>query len=148
MSGKDKQLVRIEDLDAPAFGRGRSDPLLPMINVVFLLLTFFLLVCALRIGTAANILSSRGGTQIATQGGAVTLQIEANGVLHFEGRTMPVSEAVAAIRVALDATPHGSLDIQADRSTPASTILPLLRKLQDGGVAFIRLVPVRHAGPA
>lgn len=147
MSDNGRQLVGIEQR-APPRGLGRGDPFLPLINVAFLLLTFFLLVCVLRTGTAVSVLPSRGGTQIAAPAGAVTLRIEANGVLDFEGRTMTVSEAVAAIRGALDAAPRGPLNIQADRSTPASTILPLLRKLQEGGIASIRLVPVRHVGPS
>ncbi|HEY7689249.1 MAG TPA: biopolymer transporter ExbD [Dongiaceae bacterium] len=122
---------------SPARGLGRGDPFLPLINVAYLLLTFFLLVLALRTGA-----------EIADQGGAVTLRVEANGVLHFEGRTMSVSEAVAAVRGTLAATPRGPLDIQADRSTPASTILPLLQKLQEGGIASIRLVPVPRLGPS
>jgi biopolymer transport protein ExbD len=145
MSGG-KQFAPIEQ--APARGLRRGDPFLSLINVGYLVLTFFLIICTLQTGTAVNALLPRGGTQIAAQSAAVTLGIEANGVLHFEGRTMPVSEAVAAIRGALAATPRDPLNVQADRSTPASTILPLLKQLQEGGIASIRLIPVRQAGPS
>jgi biopolymer transport protein ExbD len=146
MSDNGGRLVTIEQR-APARSLRRGDPFLPLINVAFLLLTFFLLACVLRTGTAVSVPTSRGGTQIVAQAGAVTLRIETNGVLHFEGRAMTISGAVAAVRNALDATPRGPLEIQADRSTPASTILPLLQKLQEGGIASIRLVPVRRVGP-
>jgi biopolymer transport protein ExbD len=142
-----KQLAPIEQR-APARGLMRSDPLLPLINVGYLLLTFFLIICALQTSTAVSTLLPHGGAQIAARSGALTLRIEASGVLHFEGRAMPVSEAVAAIRSALAAPSRDSLNIQADRSTPASTIVPLLKKLRDGGIASIRLIPVRQVGPS
>jgi biopolymer transport protein ExbD len=142
-----KHLVSIEQR-APARGLGRGDPLLPLINAGYLLLTFFLIICVLQTSTAVNTLLPQGGAQIAAQSGAVTLRIEANGVLHFGGRTMPVAEAIAAIRGALHAPSRDPLNIQADRSTPASTIVPLLKKLQEGGIASIRLIPVRHVDPS
>jgi biopolymer transport protein ExbD len=148
MSWRCKRVSEIEDLAGGGRSRRRSDPILPMINIVYLLLTFFLILGALRFGDSMNILSRGAGSQSAARDGAVTLHVEADGAVRFQGRTMPVAEAVIAIRSALAAMPRGSLDVRADHKMPASAILPLLRKLREGGIASIRVVPVRRAGPA
>jgi biopolymer transport protein ExbD len=148
MSGKTRRDPSVDSLAAGPRRRERADPFLPLINVVYLLLTFFLLVCALRIGETVPFLPNKGASAAPVQSGAVTLDVGANGDLRFLGRTMPVAEAVIAIRAALAAVPRGALAVRADRKTPVSTILPLLRKLRDGGIPSIRVVPVRRSGPA
>ncbi len=126
--------------------RNRHDQLIPMINVVFLLLTFFLIAGTIRIGDGLNIAPPEAETDGTIDAHSPVLSVETSGVLHFQGRTLPPDEAVAAIRQALDAQPHAALHIKADRQTPAVTILPLLQKLNDAGIETLRLIAVGKAG--
>lgn len=121
----------------------RDDRLIPMINVVFLLLTFFLISGTLRMNDALKI----DPPEIATEGAIRTqspiLSVEANGTMTFDGSRVETNQVVEIIRKSLSDAPGGRLYVKADRDTPASVILPLLQTLRDGGLTAIRLIAVK-----
>lgn len=121
----------------------RHDRLIPMINVVFLLLTFFLITGTLRISSGPNIELPEFATQGVLDMRRPVLSVAVDGALHFDGRVLEMAEALAAIKAALSDAPDQDLHIKADRNIPASVILPLLQKLRDGGIKSIRLISIK-----
>jgi biopolymer transport protein ExbD len=126
----------------------RHDRLIPMINVVFLLLTFFLIAGTIRVSDGLNIEPPAVETSGVIDEQSPTLGVEANGTLYFDGRTVTVDEAVAALQEASASAgasdaDGGEIQIKADRNTPSSIILPLLQRLRNENFDALRLVVIR-----
>ena len=125
----------------------RHDRLIPMINVVFLLLTFFLIAGTIRVSDGLNIEPPAIATSGVIDEQGRTLSVEASGALHFGGRPVTMDEAVAALKEASgrdsDADGGGEIQIKADRNTPSSVILPLLQRLRNENLDALRLVAIR-----
>jgi biopolymer transport protein ExbD len=117
-----------------------------MINVVFLLLTFFLIAGTIRVNDGLNIEPPAIDTSGVIDEQAPTLSVEASGALHFGGRAVTIDEAVAALKEALASgtdADGGEIQIKADRNTPSSVILPLLQRLRNENLDALRLVAIR-----
>jgi biopolymer transport protein ExbD len=128
----------------------RHDRLIPMINVVFLLLTFFLIAGTIRVNDGLNIEPPAIDTSGVIDEQAPTLSVEASGALHFGGRVVTMDEAVAALKEASASASAsgtdadgGEIHIKADRNTPSSVILPLLQRLRNENLDALRLVAIR-----
>jgi biopolymer transport protein ExbD len=126
-------------------GRDDHDRMIPMVNVVFLLLAFFLIAGTLRVSDGLNIEPPEMATSGALERDNPVLSIAADGALYLNGETIAKdSAAQAAIRL-LSETPTSELYIKASRDTPVSVILPLMRTLSEQGIATIRLIAIKKS---
>jgi len=121
--------------------RSLDDALLPLVNVVFLLMVFFL--SAGRFGApkpeAATPESSRAESRAAM---ARVLELKADGTLASGGQVF--AEAELSIRaVAWAGQP---LDVKAAGKVPADRVLRLLAVLRQVGVLDVRLLTVKGGG--
>jgi len=123
---------------SPPRQRGDQDrAIVPMINVVFLLLIFFLMTASLTAPPPQDITAPVAETpQIDPQPG--TLYITADGTVLFNGR---MDEAAFATLGANP--PDGALPLMADAAYPADDLARLLPRLASAGVTDIRLLTVR-----
>jgi len=136
------------DDQSSVFGPARREPdrrdrLIPMINVVFLLLTFFLIAGTMRVNSELNIEPPSMATTGRVEAPDRVLFVDAEGTLQFQGRVLALDESVNAIKDSLGAEENGTLHIKADRETKASIILPLLQALSDSGVKSVRLITLK-----
>ena len=124
----------------------RNDRLIPMINIVFLLLTFFMIAGTFH---AAEVLDVEP-PEAVTEG---KLREEGPVVLISRGGDMALGdermERAAIVRrleeMAQDAGMAGmEVRIKADRVARASVVLPLLKDLTDAGITNVQLVAVRR----
>lgn len=120
----------------------RHDRMIPMINVVFLLLTFFLITGTMRAGDA-QIEPPRLAAEGAVDRQSPVLGVEADGTLYVQGRPMDHDRAIAALQQALAGAAGKALHIKADRRTPAAIILPLLQRLRESGIEDVYLIAVK-----
>ncbi|MGF1620102.1 MAG: ExbD/TolR family protein [Rhodomicrobiaceae bacterium] len=128
----------------------QHDRLIPMINVVFLLLTFFLIAGTIRVSDGLNIEPPAIATSGVIDEQGPTLSVEASGALHFGGRAVTMDEAVAVLKEAsasmlASGADDGEIQIKADRNTPSSVILPLLQRLRNENFDALRLIAIRKA---
>jgi biopolymer transport protein ExbD len=121
----------------------RHDRMIPMINVVFLLLTFFLIAGTMRAGDPLRIEPPLLAAEGAVDRQSPVLGVEADGTLYVQGRPMDGDRAIAALKQALAGDAGKQLHIKADRRTPAEIILPLLRRLRDSGIEDVYLIAVK-----
>ncbi|WP_439137143.1 biopolymer transporter ExbD [Roseicyclus sp.] len=111
--------------------------IVPMINVVFLLLVFFLMTASLTPPPPLAITAPMAETPRSDpQPG--TLYIAADGQMIFG--TMTGDAALAALSAA---RPNGPLPIMADAAYPAAELARLLPRLAGLGVTDIRLITVQ-----
>lgn len=119
----------------PRSRRTSEDNVLPLINIVFLLLIFFLLTATVAPPDPLEVSppESGGGTR-AEQAGV--LYLSADGRLAFEGaRGEAVFDAITARGA--EAPP---LMIRADRAVPGDALARLLARLGRAGAGPVRLV--------
>ena len=111
--------------------------IVPMINVVFLLLVFFLLTASLTLPPPREITAPVAQTPLRDpQPG--TLYIAADGQLFFGDKT-----GEAAL-IALSATrPEGPLPVLADAAYPAADLARLLPELAALRITDVRLITVQ-----
>ena len=120
----------------------------PMIDVVFLLLIFFMVSSTMQESAPADAPPARNGAQLK-QEGAIRLALlpEKAGVIEVElpdGTAVPLEEAVekelvsAAVEAAREADPSKTeIILLADRDATAGTVRELLKQLADvDGLAF------------
>lgn len=111
--------------------RRRPEPILPMVNLVFLLLIFFLMVATLAPPPPTPVDPARGtGTPPETVIER-RLALDAQGRIHFDGRTGPA--ALEAARAA----GAGPVALHADRAAPAAALAGILAALAPAEVALV-----------
>ena len=133
----------------PAPRRSAEAGLLPMINVVFLLLIFFLIAARLTPQEAFPVTLPDAAATGVEAGGRFALLVGPEGEVAF-GATVGRGAALAALRTAREAWCAGAdctqdapdLTIRADAMAPATALPPLLRELGDMGFAAPTLAVV------
>jgi len=123
--------------DAPRKPRaGQDRAIVPMINVVFLLLVFFLMTASLTPPDPFEITAPVAGADpIERQ--PDTLYIAADGRLAFND-----IEGNAAFQAIGSALPEGPLPILADSALPAAELAGLMARLASVGVTDVDLLTV------
>ena len=120
---------------SPPRRRRPAEPIVPMINVVFLLLIFFLM--SAQIAPPAPFdLTLPEGTDGERAAPADTLYMDAEGRLAFNAAR---GDAVPGALAARDA-PDAPLQIRADAGLEARTLARLLPQLAAHGVAEVEIV--------
>jgi biopolymer transport protein ExbD len=130
----------------PAARRARQDFTLTMINIVFLLLLFFL-----TTGSLTSRDEARSGVPVTSDLPLERLPrplllLQRDGTLLLDGHPVAPEDAGAAAAQALAAAgkADGALNLLADPAMPATALLTLAERLRADGLP-IRLVTVRRA---
>ena len=130
--------------------RRRSENIVPMINVVFLLLIFFLMTAEIAPPEPVDVSPPSGAADAGEQAdGALTLYMAADGTLAFH-QARGIDAALAALAsAARDACAGGCAEgdrpvlvLRADAGLPAARLAALMPRLAGAGFADIRLVTV------
>jgi biopolymer transport protein ExbD len=119
------------DFRAPEPPR-RQEPVLPMVNLVFLLLVFFLMVATLAPPAPVPVEPPRVAGAEAADGRGARLHLDAQGVPHFEAAT-----GEAALAAARAAAAEGPLVLRADRRAPGHALAAALAALGPAQVILL-----------
>ncbi|WP_293574984.1 biopolymer transporter ExbD [Phaeobacter sp.] len=120
---------------SPPPRRPRSESIVPMINVVFLLLIFFLMTSRLAEPEPFDVTPPEA-THETEPSAEPVLFISADNKIHFDG-----AEGEAAIaRLAAQTDPGATLQIRADAALEAKALATVLRDLAAAGLARAELV--------
>lgn len=126
--------------------RAPRDSLLPMINVVFLLLVFFLISAQIAPRDPFDLTPPESALPGDPPGATLVLFLSAAGELAHAGLTGPEAMAalVDAVAVAAEGNrPGPDLVLRADAQVAAAEVAALLRRLAVLGVGQVDLVTVR-----
>jgi biopolymer transport protein ExbD len=117
---------------------------LPLINVVFLLLVFFMVAGRLTPPDAFPLTPPRSAAEgVAAEG--VTVALTADGRVAVDGVEVAPEAAAEAVRRAQAEAPGAPLVVRADAAAPGPTLVALLARLEAAGIAGARLVSLRRA---
>ena len=142
--------IDITDADAegifPQNGRpqDRQDRLIPLINVVFLLLAFFIIAGTMRAADALDVQPPEAATSGSIDRESPTLVMDATGRLAVGQNQVTPDQAVARMKQWLASDPDAEIHFKADARVTARDILPLLRQFADAGIGSIRLIATRR----
>ncbi len=124
----------------------RQDRLIPLINIVFLLLTFFLVIGTFRAADTLSVNPPLFRTEGRFDPGGISLLVDKTGEIVFGKKRLTEDNAIVEIQAWLARDPDGELQIKADRAVNARMILSLLRKLSQAGITSVRLVAIQREG--
>ena len=117
---------------------------LPMVNVVFLLLIFFMLVG--RVGPKEELvisppLSESGQVE---SGRPLRVEINQSGVIAFDGKVIDTTELIVIVTDLLRQDPSTQLQLKADAGLDANSLIRIMETLRLIGVAKLTLVTERE----
>ncbi|MFS4580643.1 ExbD/TolR family protein [Phaeobacter sp. C3_T13_0] len=119
--------------------RPRGESIVPMINVVFLLLIFFLMTSRLAQPEPFEVIPPEAGLDAEAKSDAL-LYIDAEGRMHFDGNEGPAALAALAAAARADGTADGTVQLRADARLHATKLAKILRQLAAAGLSHAELV--------
>ena len=121
-----------------------DDNMLPVINMTFLLLLFFIVVGNFSETYMKDIAPPESSSQVMSQE-AEELSLTADGKLWWRGETTTLSNWASQIQAEGQPVPV-RVSLRADGQTPASVIIPLIDELRLLKVTRVALVTVNGPG--
>lgn len=127
--------------------RRHAENVLPLINIVFLMLIFFLVAATLKPFSELNITppsitGSEQGENIRD-----TIQIDDQGRISFEGAVVTSEELTQRLRLRLQLQNPPRLKVLADKNLAASVLVGVLAATTEAGAKHVSLITVRGPGP-
>lgn len=117
--------------------------MMPMIDVVFLLLTFFVFAMVLMVRldvSEIRLPSARAGEAQLERTPAITVTLAQSGELTINGEAVERSELVPALRGMLEETPESSVFIAADETSETGDLFKLMDSLEEAGISDLRFL--------
>lgn len=121
-----------------------DDRVLPLINVVFLLLIFFMVAGSLSAADPFRIQPPRSGNGEAGGPRDLVVLIGADGRLAIDGVALDVAALQSTIARRLKTNPHPEVHVKADGRAEAAVVVGLLETLRHAGIERVRLMTVPH----
>ncbi|MDF1565033.1 MAG: biopolymer transporter ExbD [Deltaproteobacteria bacterium] len=112
----------------------------PLIDVVFLLLIFFLLTTSfVQHRTLGVELPTTRGERSPEPSGAIVLVLREEGSLLHEGRLLDEAGVAALLSGAAAASPPSPIVLQADESVPHGRVVEVLDRIQRAGLRHLSI---------
>jgi biopolymer transport protein ExbD len=126
------------------FPQRRSAPteerILPLINVVFLLLIFFMLAGTLAVREPFAVTAPNSSSETPPETEPRRLLLGADGRLALDGEVLDQPALVAAIAAAVAADPGLRVELKADAQAPGNRVVALLEALRGAGLEQVSLM--------
>tara|TARA_R110000868_G_scaffold363788_1_gene626204 strand:- start:147 stop:566 length:420 start_codon:yes stop_codon:yes gene_type:complete len=124
-----------------------DDRIMPLINMVFLLLIFFLVAGAIREVEPVEVDPPRSLVEAESMADALTIYVASDGRIAL-GETLLERDAFdLAIAAALASDPDQPIRIVADRDIEAVNVISILETLRASGSSRVKLVTQMQAAP-
>jgi biopolymer transport protein ExbD len=116
-----------------------DDRIMPLINIVFLLLIFFLVAGVIREVEPVEVDPPASTVEADDKTADLTLYVGADGQLAFDDRLLDETAFNAAIMASLAENPDRSVRIVADKAIGSGKVIAVLETLRTAGAARVRL---------
>src|SRR5690606_38240447 len=120
-----------------------DDNLIPLINIVFLLLVFFMVAGQISSISDPGIDAPLSESQKPVEAAELEMVTTADGALSLGGQPLLLDELQPAVQSAMAAATELRVALKADRSVKASDLDPVLTVLREQGVSTITLHTVQ-----
>jgi biopolymer transport protein ExbD len=120
--------------------RQHPETIIPLIDVVFFLLIFFMLIGRMDATAPFNVTPATASTGTDMPGGGTTLSISADGQMALDGASINTTELLEALRIKVADTPATLVRINAHKDAELRFVLPLVAQIETLGARDIELV--------
>lgn len=110
-------------------GEGEID-LTPMLDVVFIMLIFFIVTSSFVKEPGVEILKPEAVTTNSCERGTIIFAVNATGDVYYDKKQIPVERAFRLAEAAKKEAPKANFVIQADVDTPTSALSELLAAIK------------------
>lgn len=133
-------------LDVPTRPVKRIDEkIIPMINIIFLLLMFFLIAGNISELVREDVIPPRSHSNTVSTSAHTDWILARDGTIILREKEMNLQQLATWLTRADNSLPR-RLTLRADASTPSGTLLPLMDLMRDHGVEKISLVTINDDG--
>ncbi len=122
--------------------RSIDDKIIPMINVIFLLLMFFLIVGNLQRLSVPDLVTPLSGSDTMAVPQSIDITLSIDGRLGWGDEALSLEQLQQRVRQLPDAT--AALRLRADARVNAARPLPVIEALKAAGATRIAIVTVRR----
>ncbi|MCP4287600.1 MAG: biopolymer transporter ExbD [Gammaproteobacteria bacterium] len=124
---------------------GNDDHLIPLINVVFLMLIFFMVIGRIAPSDLFQIDPPLSQSHRQLANNSITILIAANGALAVDRKAVSLETLIPTLEVALQTAADKSsekpgIHIRADGLLTAGQLAPILEQLRSSGKSKVRLL--------
>lgn len=119
-----------------------DESILPLTNVVFLLLIFFMLAGTLASPDAFDIQPPVSQSESQARRDGLEIEIAADGGIALDGETLDLDTLEQRARDALEADPNLALRLKADGGGDATRVVTVMQVLRDAGGERLRLITI------
>lgn len=127
---------------APPRPKDDDERILPLINVVLLLLIFFMLAGRLAASDPFQIAPPHSLSEGPAAAQDIAVLVGADGRLALDGTVMDEATLASVVADRLSTDPAAMLHLKADGRTEATRVIALLELLRDAGVGKLKLLTV------
>lgn len=125
--------------------RTSPESIIPLIDVVFFLLIFFMLIGRMDATAPFEVTPAIALTGTDMPGGGITLSIGATGDLALDGQAMQQSTLLAALSDIIAQNPARLIRINAHKAAQLSEVLPMVARIEEMGAREVVLVVTPNA---
>ena len=121
-----------------------EERILPLINVVFLLLIFFMIAGSLSISEPFEIEPPASSSAAEHEPGSLMILLGQDGQLALENRLINEAELLQQLSKALQVNPDTQIALKADMRLPANQLVRFTQTLHEAGVKKLRLLTLQE----
>lgn len=129
----------------PPRPRNDEERILPLINVVFLLLIFFMLAGRLAVSDPFEIAPPRSASEGPAASRDMLVLVDADGRLALDGRIMNDRSLEAAVAERMTDDGDARVRLKADARAQATQVVAVMELLREAGVERLALLTVPEA---
>lgn len=124
-----------------------DDRIMPLINIVFLLLIFFLVAGVIREVEPVDVDPPRSMVEAESALAPLTIYVSADGRLALGDDVLTDDAFNAAVIESVAADPEQSIRIVADRNVNSAKVITVLETLRSAGASRVKLTTQMQAAP-
>lgn len=118
----------------------------PLIDLVFLLLIFFMVTTSFVRETGIDVQRPTASTATLTENGNILVGISKDGTLHFDGKKIDLRSLRSHITRALAENPEGSVVIVADKISYTGLVIEVMDQCRLAGAKRVSLAASKQTG--
>lgn len=117
-----------------------EEKILPMINVVFLLLIFFMIAGSLSVKEPFELAAPLSNSNLPVQQHSVIISMSSDGALALDAELLSEEKMIEKITALIRNNSNSYIEIKADQQVAGNRVITLLNRLKDIGVTKVNLI--------
>ena len=111
----------------------------PMLDIVFIMLIFFIVTTSFTKATGADVIRPSAGQAVALSNGTILIAVKSNDDIWMGGRQIDRREVRQMVERARAENPEGSVVVVADKGSRIGTVTGIIDQVKLAGVAGVAL---------